>query len=70
MSNPEQTESVKYCLIQSESCDWYIVPYSKKQEAEEYLEVTYSEEEWPPQPEWLRAIDGPHRLVFSQWEIP
>jgi len=67
-----------YCLIQDESCHWYLCPSDKKREAEQYFESLreYWEVGWnlpgtsePKQPTYLKQIDSPHRLVFTNPEI-
>ena len=71
-TNPEHAGSVKFCLIQDEDCHWYVVPYSRKEEAENFFEEFYRlnrlYKETPEFPVWLHSVDGPRHLVFENWE--
>lgn len=67
------TNRKKYTLIQDDSCHWYIVPHGKQDEFLEYVDAVAnfdydSEEPYPQEPEWAKAIDGPHSLVLIEWE--
>lgn len=66
------TNYQKFTLIQDNSSHWYIAPYEKRDEAneildsiEEYWEKGDYEKDCPEEPEWLKRIDGPYNLSFS-----
>ena len=67
------TNREKYCLIKDDDGHWYLTPFDKKKEAEEILEsianywgnCEYDFIECPEIPDWLKQIDGWHRLTFE-----
>lgn len=67
------TNREKYCLIVDDDSYWFLVPFDRKEEAEEILDsiVRYWEEtiegdgECPEMPDWLKQIDGWHKLTFE-----
>lgn len=68
------TDYQKYTLIQDQDYHWYLCPWEKRGEANEYLDAVseYWSSGWekkgeiePIRPNWLKDIDGPHMLSFS-----
>jgi hypothetical protein len=65
------TNREKYYLIQDDDGHWYLTPFDKKGEAEKFLEAIYDywtnslDGEPPEIPDWLKQIDGWHRLTFE-----
>ena len=66
------TNRQKYCLIIDDDGHWYLVPFERKQEAEEildsiadYWESDIDDNNCPEMPDWLKRIDGLHKLTFE-----
>jgi hypothetical protein len=64
------TNREKYCLINDDDGHWYLAPFERRNEAREILESI--EEAWaeeaneiPEVPDWLKEIDGYHKLTFE-----
>ena len=65
----------RLCLISDGDGHWFIVPSDKKEQASRYFQKLgeYWEAgdadrhslDYPDEPEWLRPINGPHTLTFS-----
>jgi hypothetical protein len=59
------TNHKKYILAQDNSCHWYLLPFEKKAEFDEWLEIDEDDERsWTP-PEFAKEIDGWHKLTFE-----
>lgn len=68
------TNRQKYCLITDDDGHYFISPFERKDEAEIILESIYNywneckddeDVECPEMPDWLKQIDGWHRLTFE-----
>lgn len=64
----------RYCLIQDDSCHWYICPAERREEAMKMFEAltAYWEgdmnEEPPDEPGFIERLDGaPERITFADW---
>lgn len=66
------TNRQKYCIIQDDSCHYYLAPFERKEEAqgvldsiEEYWNIGDYDKECPQMPDWIVIIDGWHKLTFE-----
>jgi hypothetical protein len=55
----------KYILGQDNSCHWYLLPADKKEEWEEWLDISEEDERSWTLPEFAKFIDGWHKLSFE-----
>lgn len=62
----------RYCLLQDDSGHWYLCPHDRRDEGSAALEAI--EAYWrdidikgpaPTLPPWVKEIDGPHLLSFT-----
>lgn len=55
-----------YCLVEDDSCHWYVIPYIKKGLWYEFLDSEDCEN--GNVPEWADELDGgPGNLVFTNY---
>lgn len=65
----------RFCLIQDDSCHWYICPADRRDEAERMIEAVESywagdqDGEPPSEPDFIERIDGPRKLTFTDWRV-
>jgi len=62
------TNKQKFILTNDEDGHWYIIPESKKDEFDNWLDLVYSEEaDCGDMPEWAKCIDGPHSIIIHEY---
>lgn len=72
----EQKEP-RFCILQDDDSHWYLVPADKREEAEKYFADIaafwenehdsdgVSGDDEPQRPDYIKDIDGPHKLTFT-----
>jgi hypothetical protein len=70
-----ETPKPRFCLIQDDSCHWYICPAERREEAVRMFEAcsTYwegnMEGESPKEPGFVERLDGaPERITFTDYK--
>jgi hypothetical protein len=60
----KMTNRQKYLIVRDNSCHWYCIPETKKEEWEEFCNIPEDDEaSWSP-PSFAVGIDGPHDVAF------
>ena len=62
------TNRTSYLLSQDDEGHWYLFPKDKQKEFEQWVQKQCSDDADGEYPEWLKDIDGPHRLLIYDYE--
>lgn len=66
------TNRQKYILDRDDDCHWYLFPIEKKEHFQKWIDIhennDYDNPDYGNQPEWLKSIDSPNRVVFENPE--
>lgn len=70
MSAPKK-KAARFVLVQTESCDWYVIPLVKRKawaawEARSMSDPYANGSDEPP--DWAEYVQDPGHVVFSDWK--
>lgn len=51
-----------YTLVENESCDWYVIPFDKK---DEWWDKWHAEDDLP---KWAIYVQDPGHVTFTEWK--
>lgn len=58
----------RFYLDTDNDSHWYVVPYNKRHEWNEFVQLDPDNPEAWDVPEYATPIDNPHMLTFDKWE--
>ena len=56
---------IRYRLIQDDDGHWYVISKAKEIEFREWLESPEADD--GVEPDFATRVDGPHSVIFSNW---